>query len=109
VGPAGPPETASAGMTVQNEFVIVIAAGTGDGDHHFPANTHLRPGTTLTWRNDDGPTLHIIHGVGFIPHQNTGSTALVYSVVMPNSATDPATFSCHSHGHADVGTVVLDQ
>jgi len=106
-GPAGPPETATAGIIVQNEFVIVIAAGTGTGDHHFPLSTLLRPGTRLTWRNDDTTVPHIIHGNGFIPHQADGP-GLGYSVVLPDPGQD--TYYCHSHGtDTGVGAITVSQ
>lgn len=90
--------TRTASMTVQNEFVIRIAAGTGSGNHGFPAAVFLRPGARLTWRNDDS-TEHIIHGDGIIPHQNVSGAGNGYSILLDGVGPgDTGHFYCHSHG-----------
>ena len=38
-------------MTVQNKMIVAIPAGTGSGNHGFPAQLTLRVGTLLSFRN----------------------------------------------------------
>jgi len=89
---------ASSVMTVANEYVLSIPAGTGTGSHQFPGRIDLKLGATLRIANGD-TTLHRIHsngGPGF-PHQETSMGQGEAYVVTPEDV-GGYLFYCHDHG-----------
>ena len=92
-------QSASAMLTVANEYRFPIAAGTGTGAH-FGAMSggllRLREGTTLKILNSDS-TGHRIHaGGGVFDHQDaTMGPGASYTVTV---AAGSDTFYCHDHG-----------
>lgn len=89
---------ASAALTVANEYVVDLAAGTGSGAHAFPPNLTLKLGATVRVRNSD-TTPHRVHsdgGAGF-PHQET-SMAQGESYLATPGDVGGYRFYCHDHG-----------
>lgn len=89
---------ASSLMTVANEYIHAIPAGSGTGQHQFPGRIDLKLGASLRVLNSD-TTLHRIHsngGPGF-PHQEGSMGQGEAYVVTPEDVGD-YTFYCHDHG-----------
>lgn len=92
-------QSASAMLTVANEYTFPIAAGTGTGAHWGSMSGGLlrvREGTTLRILNSD-TTGHRIHaGGGVFDHQGaTMAPGAAYTVTV---AAGSDTFYCHDHG-----------
>jgi cysteine-rich repeat protein len=110
----GAPEalTQSAAVTVANQYVLVIPAGTGANIPHAnvgPINLRLRAGAKLIFSNQD-TIAHRIHGPGgSFPHEEAGGgqPGGAYEV----SPTQNATWYCHTHNeiNARVYNVAVTQ
>ena len=99
-------------ITVADEYVLPIAAGTGDGPHwpdHAGGVIALRVGTTLRVRNDDA-TFHRIHPEenidGFAHQPESMAAGGSYLAVIGGTGTEA--IYCHDHGHADHVTIVVE-
>jgi hypothetical protein len=89
-------------LTVADEYIVPIAAGTGTGQHWVGQPTvTMRVGSRFTIQNDDAAP-HQIHAASTIPgviHQSgLMTTGASYSVVIGGTGTD--TIYCHAHGQA---------
>lgn len=90
--------TQATALSVANELIIDIAAGTGSGAHPFPSRVDINVGTSVSIRNSDG-TAHRIHsdnGNEGFPHQpdNMGQgEAYTFTV----TGTGELNYYCHIH------------
>jgi len=101
-------DTARTVVTVADEFVVPIKLGANSSGGHWGTlqntTTHLRLGTTLSFRNDDS-TGHIVHANAHIPgiaHGNTGAPTAPgtkFSQVVAGMGND--VIYCHSHTGVD--------
>jgi hypothetical protein len=93
------PRTATATLTVANEYTFAINPGTGEGIHWGPMNgglLRLRAGSTLHITNSDTIGHRIHAGGGVFPHQdNTMGPGESYTVQILDGSD---TFYCHDHG-----------
>ncbi len=99
------PKTGQSTLTVTNDYIVTIPAGTGTGSHSLPGTLNLVLGATLHIKNGD-TTLHRIHsdgGLGF-PHQDTDMAQGEEYTVTPGEVSSYS-FYCHDHG---VGTGVTN-
>jgi hypothetical protein len=92
-------QSASAMITVADEYTFPIATGTGTGAHWGAMNgglLRLREGTTLKIANTDTIGHRIHAGGGVFDHQGTTmGPGAAYSVTV---AAGSDTFYCHDHG-----------
>jgi plastocyanin len=95
-------------VTVANEIVLAIPPGTGSGNHPFPPQIPLRPGTQVIFSNLD-TVVHRIHssvdGDGF-PHQPDPGILPGETFSVQPSATRAYDYYCHEHDAA-AGTGLL--
>lgn len=92
-------KSATATLTVANEYTFAITAGTGAGAHFGAMNgglLRLRAGSTLHISNNDTIGHRIHAGGGVFPHQdNTMGPGQSYTVTVQDGSD---TFYCHDHG-----------
>ncbi|HVK72532.1 MAG TPA: hypothetical protein VM734_04405 [Kofleriaceae bacterium] len=94
-------------MTVANEYVFSVAAGTANGVHWGAMNgglVRLKSGTKLVIKNDDttGHRIHTNGGISGFGHQGaTMAPGASYAVTVGDGSDN---FYCHDHGQ-NTGTV----
>jgi hypothetical protein len=113
VGSSAPPTTGDVPLTIQPIYDVYLHGGaapeTWDANPpgfvtKFATQTG---GVTVNYYNMDTASMHIIHGNGVIPHQNTamplavspggGVAGGVYTVHLTSTTPTAGSFYCHTH------------
>ncbi len=102
---AGLADSGLASKPTDAGVVITIPNGSGGGNHHFPAEVHVKLGMRVSFFNADS-IAHQMHINGVLPHAPTPSQPGQSYVVTANTV-GSADFYCHLHGGGQ-GKVIVD-